>query len=92
MSKGLEKDEKQSLIGDYRIHETDSGSPEVQIAMLTRRITLLTEHVKVHRKDFHTTLGLRKLVSKQRRLLGYLKREDFDRYKAVTDRLNIKRR
>lgn len=91
MAKGLAKEEKQGLITDYRIHEQDSGSPEVQVAVLSKRIEHLTTHVQTHKKDFHTTLGLTKLVARRRRLLDYLKREDFDRYKALIERLGIRR-
>lgn len=92
MSKGLPKETKQSLIGEYRRSEKDSGSPEVQIAVLTKRIEGLTRHAQQNAKDHHTRLGLQKLVAKQRRLLAYLEREDFDRYKAVVEKLGIRRR
>lgn len=92
MSKGLPAEEKQQLISEYRIHEKDSGSPEVQIAVLMKRVAKLTEHVKIHKADHHTTLGLQKMNAKQRRLLNYLKGEDFDRYKALAERLKIRRR
>lgn len=91
LSKGLSKDEKQQLVTEHRVHESDTGSPEVQIAMLSQRIKQLTEHVQTHRKDHHTRLGLMKLVSRRRRLLNYLKREDFDRHKAITTKLGIRR-
>ena len=74
-----------------RRHETDTGSPEVQIALLTNRIVYLTEHFKVHRKDHHSRRGLLKLVGQRRRLLDYLKRTDFQRYKVVIDRLGIRK-
>ncbi len=91
MSKGLPKEEKLSLVSDYRTHEQDSGSPEVQVALLSKRIERLTKHVQVNTKDHHTRLGLQKLVAKRRRLLGYLERADFDRYKALRDRLGLRR-
>lgn len=91
MSRGLEPAQKATTIAEYRVHEKDSGSPEVQIAVLNGRIKQLTEHVKVHKKDHHTRLGLTKMVAKQRRLLNYLKREDFDRYKSVVERLGLRR-
>lgn len=91
MSQGLTQPEKQSLISDFRIHETDTGSPEVQVAILSKRIEQLTKHVQTHKKDFHTRLGLTKLVARRRRLLNYLKREDFDRYKAVIEKVGIRR-
>jgi small subunit ribosomal protein S15 len=90
LSIGLPKEEKQSLVSEYRTHERDSGSPEVQVAILSKRIADLTTHVQTHKKDHHTRLGLQKMVAKRRRLLNYLKREDFDRYKAVVQRLGIR--
>jgi len=91
LSKGLPKEEKQALITDYRVNDKDTGSPEVQIAVLSKRIQDLTKHVQVNKKDHHTRLGLQKLVAKRRRLLGYLEREEFDRYKAVRDKLGLRR-
>ena len=90
MSKGLPKEEKQSLVSEYRVNERDSGSPEVQVAILSKRIAGLTTHAQSHKKDHHTRLGLQKMVAKRRRLLNYLKREDFDRYKSVIQRLGIR--
>jgi small subunit ribosomal protein S15 len=75
----------------YRRHEADTGSPEVQIALLTDRIGYLTEHFKVHRKDHHSRRGLLKLVGQRRRLLDYLKRRDFQGYKRVIERLGIRK-
>ena len=75
----------------YRRHETDTGSPEVQIALLSDRIGYLTEHFKVHAKDHHSRRGLLKLVGQRRRLLDYLKRTDFDRYKSIIERLGIRK-
>jgi len=72
-------------------HDRDTGSPEVQIALLTNRIGYLTEHFKVHRKDHHSRRGLLKLVGQRRRLLDYLKRSDFPRYKATIDRLGLRK-
>ena len=92
MSKGLPKEEKQALVAEYRINEKDSGSPEVQIAVLTKRIASLTRHAQQNAKDHHTRLGLQKLVAKQRRLLAYLEGEDFERYKAIVEKLGIRRR
>ena len=74
-----------------RRHDSDTGSPEVQIALLTNRIVYLTEHFKVHRKDHHSRRGLLKLVGQRRRLLDYLKRMDFPQYKVVIDRLGIRK-
>jgi small subunit ribosomal protein S15 len=75
----------------YRQHPTDTGSPEVQIALLTGRIGYLTEHFKVHRKDHHSRRGLLQLVGQRRRLLDYLKKRDFQRYKRVIERLGIRK-
>ena len=79
------------IVQSYRLHETDSGSPEVQIALLTDRIGYLTEHFKVHRKDHHSRRGLLKLVGQRRRLLDYLKGRDFQRYKSVIEQLGIRK-
>jgi small subunit ribosomal protein S15 len=90
LSKGLPQEQKQSLVSEYRVHERDSGSPEVQVAVLSKRIAGLTTHAQAHAKDHHTRLGLQKMVAKRRRLLNYLKREDFDRYKSLIARLGIR--
>ncbi|HEY2386875.1 MAG TPA: 30S ribosomal protein S15 [Candidatus Binatia bacterium] len=79
------------VIEAFRRHETDTGSPEVQIALLSDRIGYLTEHFKVHAKDHHSRRGLLKLVGQRRRLLDYLKRNEFDRYRTVIDRLGIRK-
>jgi len=84
-------EEKQSIIGDYRLHENDTGSPEVQIAILSRRINNLTDHLKIHKKDFHSRRGLLKMVGQRRALLNYLKDSDFDRYRTVIERLGLRR-
>jgi small subunit ribosomal protein S15 len=81
----------QEIVQANRRHDSDTGSPEVQIALLTNRIGYLTEHFKAHRKDHHSRRGLLKLVGQRRRLLDYLKRSDFPRYKAVIDRLGIRK-
>ncbi len=86
----LAKTEKDRIIGEYRIHESDTGSPEVQVAMLTQRINQLNEHLKVHRNDHHTRRGLLSMVGRRRRLLSYLNRHDTDRYRGVIDRLGIR--
>ena len=91
MSKGLPKEQMQTLVSEHRVHERDSGSPEVQVAILSKRIEQLTKHVQVNAKDHHTRLGLQKLVQKRRRLMRYLEREDFDRYKAIRDKLGLRR-
>jgi small subunit ribosomal protein S15 len=83
--------QKESVIEDYRLHGTDTGSPEVQIALLSSRITHLTEHFKTHPKDHHSRRGLLKMVSKRRRLLDYLKRTEYERYLSVIDRLGLRK-
>jgi small subunit ribosomal protein S15 len=82
---------KQQVISDYRLHEHDSGSPEVQVALLTHRITELTDHFKTHTKDHHSRRGLLKLVGRRRRLLDYLKGRDIERYRATIERLGIRK-
>jgi small subunit ribosomal protein S15 len=82
---------KQQVIQDYRLHEHDSGSPEVQVALLTHRITELTDHFKTHTKDHHSRRGLLKLVGRRRRLLDYLKGQDVERYRATIERLGIRK-
>jgi small subunit ribosomal protein S15 len=88
---GLTKDRKTDLIKSFETHAGDTGSPEVQIAILTERITYLTEHFKVHAKDHHSRRGLLMLVGQRRRLLDYLKRKDPARYTAVIQRLGIRK-
>ena len=87
----LSKDRKTELIGSYKTHDADTGSPEVQVAILSERITYLTEHFKSHVKDFHSRRGLLKLVSQRRQLLDYLRRTDEKRYRTVIDKLGIRR-
>lgn len=87
----LLKEEKEGLITEYRRHDTDTGSPEVQIAVLTNRITYLTEHFKTHKKDHHSRRGLLQLVGRRRRLLDYLRGIDEARYRAIIDRLGIRK-
>ena len=82
---------KQRIVQDYRVHDTDTGSPEVQVAILTHRITELTEHFKTHSKDHHSRRGLLKLVGRRRRLLDYLKGQDVERYRATIERLGIRK-
>ena len=86
----LSKDKKSEIIGEYKRAETDTGSTEVQVALLTQRIRDLTEHLKVHTKDHHTRRGLLKLVGQRRRLLNYLKKSDIERYRAVISQLGIR--
>ena len=87
----MTKDRKTEIIGSFKNHPTDTGSPEVQIAILTERINYLTEHFKTHTKDHHSRRGLLKMVSKRRRLLDFLKDEDAKRYKAILKKLNIRK-
>lgn len=86
----LEKEKKQAIISQYKIHDNDTGSPEVQIALLTRRIEDLTEHLKVHKKDHHSRRGLLKMVGKRRALLNYLAREEPERYRAIVNKLGLR--
>ncbi|MDQ3264092.1 MAG: 30S ribosomal protein S15 [Myxococcota bacterium] len=88
---GVEQEKKSELVQKYRTHETDTGSPEVQVALLSERITMLTEHFKTHKKDHHSRRGLLKLVGQRRRLLDYLKRKDNNRYKKLIDGLGIRK-
>ena len=83
--------EKPEVIGQYRVHPTDTGSPEVQVALLTNRIAYLTEHFKTNAKDHHSRRGLLKLVSRRRRLLDYLKGESPDRYARLIERLGLRK-
>jgi small subunit ribosomal protein S15 len=83
--------DKTATIAEYRLHDTDTGSPEVQIALLTGRINHLTEHLKAHRGDHHTRRGLMKLIGQRRRLLDYVKTNDVERYRQLIARLGIRR-
>jgi len=87
----VEKEGKSAIVEEFRLHEKDTGSTEVQVALLTERINQLTEHLKVHRHDHHTQRGLLKLVGQRRRLLAYLKREDLARYQALITKLGLRR-
>jgi small subunit ribosomal protein S15 len=82
--------QKTTIVDEFRTHPTDTGSPEVQIALLTRRIQFLTEHFKVYKKDFHSRRGLLKLVGRRRRLLEYLKAKDITRYRHLVERLGLR--
>lgn len=82
---------KSSIIEDFKMHPSDTGSPEVQIALLSERITYLTEHFKTHKKDHHSRRGLLKLVGQRRQLLNYLKKKNIDRYNTVVERLGLRR-
>jgi small subunit ribosomal protein S15 len=86
----LSKDAKDKIIGTYRIHEKDTGSPEVQVAILTERIVMLTEHLKVHKKDKHSRRGLIRLVTERRRHLQYLSKHHEDRYEKVVASLGLR--
>ena len=85
------KEQKTDLIVNFATHDGDTGSPEVQIALLSNRITYLTEHFKSHAKDHHSRRGLMKLVGRRRRLLDYLKKTDLDRYRSIIDKLGIRK-
>ena len=87
----MESPKKQEIIGQYRKHESDTGSPGVQIALLTDRINSLTEHLKAHRKDFSTRRGLLMLVGQRRRLLNYLKARDIEGYRSLIQRLGLRK-
>ena len=87
----IKKEKKTAVITDNRLHETDTGSPEVQIAILTARITELTEHLKQHPHDHHSRRGLLKMVGNRRNLLNYLIKTDITRYRAIIEKLNIRK-
>ncbi|MBC7258015.1 MAG: 30S ribosomal protein S15 [Chloroflexi bacterium] len=87
----LTKSEKDNIIQQYHMHPADTGSPEVQIALLTTRINQLIEHLKVHKHDEHSRRGLLKLVGQRRRHLAYLSRKDVNRYRAIVDRLGLRK-
>jgi small subunit ribosomal protein S15 len=87
----LSKDDKAGVMSAHQRHESDTGSPQVQVAVLTRRINDLTEHLKIHKKDHHSRRGLLKLVGRRRRLLNYLQRVDLDGYRELTKSLGLRR-
>jgi small subunit ribosomal protein S15 len=87
----LTADEKRSIIEKYQLHEGDTGSPEVQVAILTERINYLTEHLKAHKRDNHSRRGLLKMVGKRRALLDYLKDSDIERYRALIEELGLRK-
>ncbi len=89
--KTMTNQEKQAIIAQYAIHEGDTGSPEVQIAILTYRINSLTEHLKSNKKDHHSRRGLLKMVGHRRNLLGYLQKVDINRYRAIIEKLNLRK-
>lgn len=85
------QEKKQEIIGQFKNHEKDTGSPEIQIALLSERIRYLTEHFKVHKRDHHSRRGLLKLVGQRKRLLNYLKENKVDRYRMIIDKLGIRK-
>ena len=87
----FDTDKKRSIIDEHRVHDKDTGSPEVQIAILTERINYLTEHLKEHRKDHHSRRGLLKMVGQRRGLLNYLKNTEVERYRAIVKKLGLRR-
>ena len=87
----LDAQQRGKVIGDFQLHGKDTGSPEVQIALMTARIEYLTEHFKTHKKDHHSRRGLLKLVGQRRKLLDYLKKKDVERYKGVVQRLGLRK-
>ncbi len=87
----ISKESKDDLIRQYKIHDQDTGSPEVQIAILSERIKYLTEHFKTHKKDHHSRRGLLKMVGQRRRLLDYLKKKDISRYREIIDRIGLRK-
>ncbi len=88
----VDKDTKAKVIEDFRLHDSDTGSPEVQVAILSNRITQLTEHLRAHKHDQSSRRGLLKMVGKRRKLLSYVRDKDYQRYMEITDRLNIRRK
>ncbi len=88
----IDKETKTKVIEEFSRHKTDTGSPEVQVAILTSRINQLTDHLRAHKHDESSRRGLLKLVGQRRRLLAYIRRNDFPRYTALTDRLNLRRK
>ena len=87
----ITKEQKQAIIEEYKVHDGDTGSPEVQIAILTFRINTLTEHLKANKKDHHSRRGLNKMVGHRRNLLGYLQDNDIERYRAIVAKLGLRR-
>lgn len=88
---GIAQQQRQEVIEQFKLHKTDTGSPEVQVALLSQRIDHLTEHFKIHVKDHHSRRGLLKLVGQRRRLLDYLKKNDYERYRSLIQRLGIRK-
>ncbi|MEK6600940.1 MAG: 30S ribosomal protein S15 [Candidatus Binatota bacterium] len=88
---GIAQEQRKEVVEQFRLHQTDSGSPEVQVALLSQRIDHLTEHFKIHVKDHHSRRGLLMLVGQRRRLLDYLKKSDYERYQSLIHRLGIRK-
>ncbi|NLA58939.1 MAG: 30S ribosomal protein S15 [Firmicutes bacterium] len=86
----MDKDIKRQIIDEFKLHESDTGSPEVQIAILTKRINDLTEHLKVHKKDYHSRRGMLKMIGQRKGLLDYLKERDIERYRTLVAKLGIR--
>ncbi len=87
----ISKEAKEQIIEDYKVHDSDTGSPEVQISLLTHRINELNEHLKIHKKDHHSRRGLLKMVGKRRNLLNYLKAKDIERYRTLISKLGLRK-
>ncbi len=87
----MSKEKKSEIINDFKVHEGDTGSPEVQVALLTFRINELNEHLKIHKKDHHSRRGLLKMVGQRRNMLNYLKEKDIERYRAIIGRLGLRK-
>ena len=88
---GFSQEDKKKLINQFKLHDADTGSPEVQVGLLTHRISYLTEHLKIHKKDHHSRRGLLMLVGRRRRLLNYVKHKDINRYRAIIETLGLKK-
>ncbi|SES68626.1 SSU ribosomal protein S15P [Natronincola peptidivorans] len=87
----MEKDKKLTIIESYKTHDSDTGSPEVQVALLTERINHLNEHLKLHKKDYHSRRGLLKMVGKRRNLLNYVKEKNIERYRELIEKLGLRK-
>ncbi len=87
----MEESKKKAIIEEHKLHESDTGSPEVQIALMTDRINHLNEHLKIHKKDFHSRRGLLKMVGKRRNLLNYLKKKDIAKYRQLIEKLGLRK-
>ena len=87
----LKKEAKEAIMAEFKLHDSDTGSPEVQVALLTSRILDITEHLKIHKKDFHTRRGLLKLIGQRRRLLDYIAKKDIERYRKLIAALGLRK-